>query len=312
MAGIGIVNNPRSRRNQRLPMTSVRLRALVAGHGILADASTQEELAAALDCFEERGIDTLGVNGGDGTAHVVLTAAAARWKRLPRILLLRGGSMNTVADGHRLHGTPESILERYLERRRRGPPPELFERDLLRVEGPGLEPRCGFIFGTGAVVAFLEAYYTTRRPLPAMAALLAARAVASGLARGKFAARLTARERVRVEADGEEWPDERYLGIIAGTVPEIGFGFTPFSRCGEQPGFFHAIGVTGTIAQLVPRLPSIWLGRSWSRAVAMDAVARELVLHGEGPQRFTLDGDLYTAEREVRVVTGPAVQILVV
>lgn len=312
MGGIGIVNNPRSRRNRRLPDTGARLARILEEHGEVADAATPEELEVALERFEARGIDTLGVNGGDGTAHIVLTAASRRWPKLPRLLLLRGGAMNTVAHGHRLHGTPEAILERYLERRRNGRAPRLVERDLLRVEGAGVDPRCGFIFGTGAVVAFLDAYYRTGLPVPAMAAALFGGAVLSALTRGKFAARLTAREGLRVLADGEEWPDDRYLGVIAASVPEIGFGFTPFARCAEQPGFFHAVGVTGSVVQLVARLPAIYAGRPWSRAVAMDAVTRELVLEGSGPIRFTVDGDLYAADGRLSVTTGPTVQVVVV
>jgi diacylglycerol kinase family enzyme len=313
MAGIGIVNNPRSRRNQRRPETGGHLRRLVDGEGEVLDAATHEELDHALDRFEASGVDTLGINGGDGTGHVVLTAVVRRWadRPLPRVLLLRGGAMNTVAHGHRLRGTPEAILERHLQRRRAGTPPRLVARDLLRVEGPGAPPGHGFIFGTGAVVAFLDAYYGTGRASPAVAALLLARLVSSAAVGGRFAARITAREPLRVRADGEEWPEDRYLSVLAATVPEIGFGFTPFARCDEQPGFFHAVGVTGTAAQLVPRIPAIYAGRPWRRSIATEAVTRDLRIEGTGPVRFTLDGDLYAYDREVRVSTGPAVELLV-
>jgi diacylglycerol kinase (ATP) len=310
MAGIGIVNNPQSRRNRRLPHTADRLRQLVDGEGEVVDASTHDELARALDRFAARDIDVLAVNGGDGTGHVVLSAVATRWKALPRVLLLRGGAMNTVAHGNRVRGAPEAILQRHLERRRTGAPSRTVQRDLLRVEGPGVSPRLGFIFGTGAVVQFLDAYYRTGRPSPTTAGLLLVRGIASALARGRFAARLAAREPLRAFVDGDDWPDDRFLGIIAATVPEIGFGFRPFARCDEQPGFFHAIGVTGPITQVVARLPAIYLGRPWKRPVAVDAVARDLRLEAAGPIRFTIDGDLYAAEGEVRVTTGPPVELV--
>src|SRR6266496_253379 len=47
MAGIGIVNNPLSRRNLRAPETARRLRALLDGEGEVADAATREELLRA-------------------------------------------------------------------------------------------------------------------------------------------------------------------------------------------------------------------------------------------------------------------------
>jgi hypothetical protein len=39
-------------------------------------------------------------------------------------------------------------------------------------------------------------------------------------------------------------------------------------------------------------------------------VSRALVVEGDAP-RFTVDGDLYRAERAISVETGPAVEIVV-
>jgi diacylglycerol kinase family enzyme len=313
MAGIGIVNNPRSRRNQLHPETGARLGQLVAAGGEVRDASTLDELASALARFRERDVDTLGVNGGDGTAHIVLSAAVEVWRgaRLPRVLLLRGGAMNTVARGQGISGTPEGILGKVLERRRSGKPPRTVTRDLLRVEAPGLPTRHGFIFGTGAAVTFLDVYYGTGRPSPGMAFGLLARAVASATSGGRFATRLTEREWLRVTVDGEEWPEDRFVTVIAGTTPQIGFGFAPFTRCEEQPGFFHAVGVVGSLRQIVASLPGVYRGRAWRRRVAVDTVARDLELDAGQPLRFTIDGDLYVSPSRVTVATGPAVELVV-
>jgi len=311
MAGIGILSNPRSRRNRRAPEIVRRLRTLVDGEGEVADATTFEELDEALARFHASGIDVLAVNGGDGTGHVALTALARTWgeRPFPALALLRGGAMNTVADAHKLRGTPESILKALLERRRAGLPVRAVERDLLAVAVDGGPLRLGFLFGTGAVVTFLDAYYATGHASPATAAALLVRAVGSSLLGGPFAAALTAREPVRVTSDGDDWPDVPYLAVLAGSVPEIGFGFTPFGRCDEQPGFFHAVGVTGTALQVAAHLPRIWLGRPWRRTLAIDAVTRDLELGG--PLRCTVDGDLYEVRQGVRVRTGPPVRLLV-
>jgi diacylglycerol kinase (ATP) len=311
MAGIGIVNNPKSRRNLRSPETARRLRALLDGEGEVADAATREELALAVERFRAHGIDVLALNGGDGTGHVVLTAFAEAYgdAPLPSVALLRGGAMNTVADAHKVRGSPESLLKGLLDRRRAGVPMRTVERDLLSVEADGAPRRCGFLFGTGAVVTFLEAYYRTGHPTPATAAALLVGAVGSALVGGRFAAALTARETLRVSSDGDEWPDEPFLAVLAGAVPEIGFGFTPFARCDEQPGFFHAVGVTGSTLQVAAHLPQIWLGRPWKRGLAVDAVARDLVI--EGPVRFTIDGDLYDAQEGARLRTGPPVRLVI-
>jgi diacylglycerol kinase (ATP) len=311
MGGIGIVNNPRSGRNRRRPRIAGRLRTLLDGDGEVLDASTPDELERAVERFRAARIDVLGVNGGDGTAHVVLTAFARAFGAapLPRLLLLRGGAMNTVAHGQHVHGSPERILREVLIRRRHGYPLRTVERDLLRISADGGPPTCGFIFGTGAVVSFLEAYYGTGFPSPATAALLVARLLGSIAVNGKFARTVTRRDRLRVVSDGDEWSDASYLALLAGTTPDIGFGFKPFGRCAEQPGFFHAVGITGTLGQVARALPRVARAAPWRRKVAQDELARELVVEGDGVG-FTVDGDLYRAERSVRIETGPGVEIV--
>ncbi len=310
MGGIGIVNNPRSRRNRSDPRIAGRLRALLGDDGEVLDASTPAELARAVARFRATGIDVLGVNGGDGTAHVVLTAFVRAYGHapLPKLLLLRGGSMNTVAHGHGIRGRPERILRDLLVQRRQGRPSRTMERDLLAVSADGAPPTYGFIFGTGAVVAFLEKYYATGSS-PATAAALVVRAIGSAIMGGPFAETLMRRQRLRVVTDGDEWPDVPYLALVAGATPDIGFGFKAFARCAEQPGSFHAVGLTAGLLPLALALPRIRRGAPWRRALAQDEVARELVAEGDGIP-FTVDGDLHEARASVRVTTGPGISLV--
>jgi diacylglycerol kinase family enzyme len=311
MGGIGIVNNPRARRNRGRPALARRLRDQLGDDGELADASTPDELSRAIERFRSCGVDVVAVNGGDGTGHFVLTELARTFgdAPLPKLLLLRGGSMNTVANGHGISGRPERILGDVLERRRRGFPLRTAARDLLRISADAADARFGFIFGTGAIVSFLDRYNRSARPSPVLAALLVARGVASALVGGPFAEALSRRERLRVSTDGDDWEDASYLAVAAASTPDAGFGFRAFHRCGEQPGSFHAVGITGTLAQLALSLPRLRRGLPWRRRVAQDEVARELVLEGDAP-RFTIDGDLYGAARTVRIETGPPVEIV--
>lgn len=312
MGGIGIVNNPRSRRNRRRPGTARRLRQLLGADGEVLDASTPEELDRAVERFRAARVDVLGVNGGDGTVHVVTTAfaRASGDEPLPRLLLLRGGAMNTVARAHGLRGSPERILWDVVTRRRAGLPLRVIERDLLRVEVEDRPPTFGFLFGTGAVVAFLEAYYGGGRAAPVTAAALVLRGALSALVNGPLARSLSRHERLRVSSDGEDWPDQSYLALLAGSIPQIGFGFRALARCAEQPGSFHAVGITGSLLQVALSAPRIAAGSPWRRRLALDEVARELVVEGEG-LRFTVDGDLYASPRSVRVRTGPPLEVIV-
>ena len=78
----------------------------------------------------------------------------------------------------------------------------------------------------------------------------------------------------------------------------------------EQPGFFHAVGVTGSTLQVAAHLPQVWLGRPWRRQLAMDAVARDLLLEAPESLAFTVDGDLYESPGPLRVRTGPPVRLV--
>lgn len=312
MGGIGIVNNPRAARNRRHPDAGARLARLLGDGGLVRDADTPASLAAALAEFRAAGVDTLAVNGGDGTAHVVVSAAVAAWGAapLPRLLVLRGGTMNTLAGNHGLRGTPEELLQAELGRRRAGLPPEVVERDLLRVEADGGPPLHGFLFGTGGAVTFLDRFYAGAHRSPLRAWLLVARAAASALVGGPLGQALTRREPLRVSSDGDEWADQAYLTLLAGTVPSLGLGFQALSRCAEQPGFFHAVGVHGTLPQVVRLLPRVHRGAPWRRRAALDVVARELTVEGDAV-RSMVDGDLLPPARLLRLSTGPAVQVLV-
>ncbi len=311
MGGIGIVNNPRAARNRRHPEVRDQLARLLGDQGQLHDADTPEALAAAVASLRAAGVDTLAINGGDGTNHRVLTAAAEAWGAapLPRLLVLRGGTMNVVAANHGLAGDPAAILSAELARRRAGRPVVVAERDLLRVEADGQPPRYGFLFGTGAAVTFLERFDASRLRSPAGAWLLLARAALSALVNGRQARALMRREPLRIEADGDEWPDQTYFTVLAGTVPSLGLGMRALARCEEQPGFFHAVGVHGSLPQVARLLPRVHRGAPWRRRAALDAVCRELVLEGEAV-RYMVDGDLYGPARALRLSTGPALQVL--
>jgi hypothetical protein len=286
MAGIGIVNNPRARRNLRSPGTARRLSALLDGEGEVADASTREELDRVVSRFRACGIDVLGVNGGDGTGHVVLTAFASAYgaEKLPAVVLLRSGAMNTVADSHRLRGSPESILRALLERRRSRSPCRAVERDLLAVEADGGGPMHGFLFGTGAVVAFLDAYYRSGHPAPATAAALLVRAVGSALVGG---------------CRGNRWARWGRVSCAWCRIVRV----RPVRALRRAARFFHRrhhrIGA--------PDQPRA----SGSAGLETHAGARRSrATSGSGPGALPLDGDLYQARESVRIRPGPPIRLL--
>src|SRR5580704_17382124 len=124
MSGIGVVLNPRSRRNLRDPKAALRLARTLGDHGVVRQVDSIEDLHRTAEDFRHLDIDVLGISGGDGTNHVTITgfldvygngkvADSAAPALLPQIAFLRGGTMNTVANSVGIqHGKPEGLLSR--------------------------------------------------------------------------------------------------------------------------------------------------------------------------------------------------------
>ena len=113
MSGIGVVINPKSRRNLRDPGAALRLARQLGDHGVVRAAHFIDELYRIAADFRRDNIDVLAISGGDGTNHVTLTGFIDVYGGhvMPQVALLRGGTMNTVANSVGVrHGRPEGLL----------------------------------------------------------------------------------------------------------------------------------------------------------------------------------------------------------
>ena len=176
MSGIGVVLNPRSRRNVRDPSAARRLAHALGDHGVVREARSRDELHRIAEDFKALSIDVLGISGGDGTNHVTITGFLNVYgaRALPQLAFLRGGTMNTVANSVGIRrGKPEGLLGKLIRdyARRAVQPLANVERRVMRIAGQSGrgEPSYGFTFGTGVVYGFLAEYYageSPRRSLP--------------------------------------------------------------------------------------------------------------------------------------------------
>jgi diacylglycerol kinase family enzyme len=73
VSGIGVVLNPKSRRNLRDPHAAMRLARRLGDCGVVREARSLEELYRIAEDFRREDIDVLAISGGDGTNHVTLT-----------------------------------------------------------------------------------------------------------------------------------------------------------------------------------------------------------------------------------------------
>ena len=334
MPGIGVVLNPKSRRNLRDPGAALRIARQLGDHGIVRPVHSIDELRRTAEDFKRLDIDVLGISGGDGTNHVTITGFldvyapnVARHSEpespLPQIAFLRGGTMNVVADSvgvRRDH--PEGLLERLIRAyaERATMPLANVERHVMRirpteasVRGARARTHYGFIFGTGVVYGYLAEYYSGGQPTPLIAAKTLARGIGSTLVQGEMIRRMAKpfRGSVRLD-DGTAWPERDYLTVVAGTVEQIGLHFRPFYRSTERDGAFHLLGVYASPFKLVCELPRIYNAKPMREGRAFDATpTRAIIRSADGTMQYTIDGDLHEHRGAVELSTGPRVKIVV-
>lgn len=283
---------------------------MLGERGHMAQPHSREELVEVARRFRDHGIDILAINGGDGTAHTVLTAflQAFGTDPLPPVALLPGGTMNTVASGIGLRGHAAEVLGALVNRYHQGEPIASVERNLLCV--PGEQAQYGFLFGNGLISNFLEVYYEGSEPTPRKAAWILAKAVLSAMVGGGLIRRLMRPIELEVEVNGETWPATNWLSIGAGTVDDIGLRFRPFHLAPRHPDHIHAVAFGCTAMQLVGQLPRIWMAKETVAPGIRSLVTPRIVMRAKHSIPYMVDGDFHEGGSTLTVEAGPRIRLL--
>jgi len=307
LPGIGVINNPHSRQNRKNPDWMASLGYIVGTRGTSVATECIEDVDEMARIFRDQQIEVLAINGGDGSNSIALSALIRAYgdAPLPKIALLRGGTMNIAANSCGIKGTPSGLMVHLVHKYREGLPYETTWRDTLKIGD-----RYGFVFGNGFIHSFLEALYERGKSTWGATKLLS-RGVASSLVGGPFAKDLFSGVEARVRVDGEEIQADRVAALAAATVSQIGLNFKAFHRWDERPHTFHLLAVLCSPMRFAAAMPKIYVGRKVSEKKMLEQVASELVLESEQPMGYTLDGENYQAEGELRVTTGPRLEIVV-
>ncbi|HUS65058.1 MAG TPA: diacylglycerol kinase family protein [Kofleriaceae bacterium] len=302
---IGVVLNPNALGVRRRPGMRERLQQILGHRGEVIETRTPEDLAAAARHFAEGGVHVVGTCGGDGTNLSTVTEMVRAYgvDHLPTFAILRGGTVNTIAENLAIRGKPEEILGRLVARADAGEVPTRGQ-DLLVVN-----KMYGFLFAAAMGARFLEAYYGGPLPGPAWAAVLAARTVASSLVTGAFARWLFAPVEMALEIDGRAVTDFVAPRLfLASTVPDVGIGMKVTWQAGKQPGRFHLIASNLSTVAMGLQLHRVLAGQPLAGSPHLDTLAAHARIRFAEPQTFTLDGELFR-ERDVDIAVGPRLWI---
>jgi diacylglycerol kinase (ATP) len=311
---VAVINNPKSRQNREDPSIAPGLVDILGGHGELVSPDDLPALAATAERFRARGVELVAVHGGDGTVHQVMTAVARAYAGhdLPSFLLLRGGTMNIVADSVGMKLEARTALSRLVRAVRAGQRPPSTRRYVLEVDlGGGEPPLYGFLVGNGIIARFLEEYYARPEPTPRDAAGLLSRAALSALVGGPLARRLARPFRGGVTVDGQVLPGDQWVAVAVGSIEQMGLGFRVFPDLKPDVAAFQYVALGGSLADVAWELPSVFRGRGVHRPGNRSGLGADLELLEAGPLQLMVDGDFYTAPSgRVRVRIGPPVTFL--
>ena len=308
MPGIGIIHNPFARGNLKRPGVAEKLRRILGNEGVVVETRNIHELPAVAEKFLQDGIEIIAINGGDGTLHLTLTAFLQVYgeRRLPKLLSLRGGTMNTMATSLKLKGKTLEICAKAAERYRRGDSFELLDQPLVCLNG-----KYGFMTGAGLATNFLEAYYSGTNTGPIEGAKILAKAVLSALSGTDYAKKLFALAQAEVEADGELCPFQEFTVILGCSIVEIGLGFKPTPRAYDQPGRFHFVATKISPMGVVRRLHLIHQGKDIIHPDFFSRVAKRAEIRPKQDRfRYTIDGELYDTEEPIVMSAGPTIKVI--
>lgn len=313
MAGIGIITNPHSKLNKRDPNRQRLLGYILGEHGKLELTTSLADLARVAENFRDHEISVLAINGGDGTISRTITAFIRAYgnKPLPQVLILRGGTINLLADNLGLRGSPETILVRFIESLSgiRQVKTEVYRT--IRVK-----EHYGFLFGNGMVANYLEEFYKKKTgPVGAIFMIFKAY-LWFVFSRARYLALVGERQyHVEINQRAIDLGVRTSTTFMASTVERMPLGprFFPEAR---SPGLFQFFSLEVPAHQLVWRLPMAFLmNREGHHFGKLSRLASSLSLEtdDQSPQKYSLDGELFCAQDgKLEISLGPAVTFVVV
>ena len=309
MSGIGIITNPYSKLNKRNPSRSALLGYILGQKGVIETTKSMDHLAEVAVRFRDQAITILAINGGDGTISRTLTAFINAYgeRPLPKVALLRGGTMNVLAGHLGIRGQPENLLYGLLQMQSREDELPVMPLRALVVEG-----NHGFVYADGSNTLLLENYYRKKSNVIAAAWLFVKVIVSFLLNKGPLFRSVIQGRTIDFTAVPNATVTHSSLGVYASTISNLPLGVPILKGGPNDPERFQAISVTCPAEKLLWYLPAIMLLNKEGISVGkLKQFCRELVIASTEPGRYTLDGEVITAQGpELRITLGKEIQFI--
>ena len=234
---IYVIINPYSRVNILHPDLKDILVKIIGEYGKVFKTKTLEEQDELITEAYKEGVDTIGVCGGDGTVTRTLTSIYKAYKSgtYPKVLFLKGGTINFLAHNLGLTSSPQKTLSWYVGKLKTGE--ELTTQELQTLD---IEDKLGFLFVDGVGVNFLQKFYANKKG-PISSAILFLKMLCSTFTNGKEARKLMQTRDIWYEYKNETRIEGGSGGslLFLSTVTKIPFGIKFFQKIDQ--GLFNGV-----------------------------------------------------------------------
>jgi diacylglycerol kinase (ATP) len=310
MSGIGIITNPHSKLNKRNPKRQELLGYIVGSHGRLEITNSLEDIGRVANEFLENGVEILAINGGDGTISRTLTAFVNAYgdTPLPKVAILRGGTINVLASNLGIKGSPEQILYRLTESfSQKG---ALKTRKLATLD---IEKNIGFLFGNGTVPNFLKEYYK-RKSGRLGAGLYAVRVLLSRFFGSRTYSTVVKDDEQVIEFANGGSVSHQSISVLCSTVPLMPLDVPLFTKIRDVVDNFQIVSFSFSASRALWLFPLTLLkNRKESLKTRISLLAPQISLGSSNVFDYTLDGEIFTStNNKIDIGMGPQIDFIVV
>jgi diacylglycerol kinase family enzyme len=303
-----VLVNVHSRKIRKDPRFLAELRETFGTRGLFLTPKTPQDLPAAISEIRKYQTDLLFVCGGDGTIRQSVSELILGYgnQPLPKVAILKSGTMNTVATGLGIHRPALVQLRWILERCDR---PRPLPSVLLHPLSIG--DTYGFIFAIGGFSNFISSYDSVSDPTPFRGFWMLARMTISSILGTEHARSVFPPFSADIRKDGKPFLTRTTITTFsASAVKHIGFGFKPYAQAEGPAGDFGVLILKSLPRALVPHLLEIRRGIAISGPSIHQFAAREIQIQLDTEIAPMVDGDILEPRKEFALRVGPAVDFV--
>lgn len=310
MAGIGIVSNPYSKLNRRNPQRASYLSYIAGKRGHVVVTKSLDEMEGVARGFRDQGVSVLAINGGDGTISQTLTVFDRVYgdAPLPEIALLRGGTMNVLANNLGIRGHPEQVLYRLIEKH------SLLERiPSVKQRSMMIDGQLGFLFASGTPATFLQKFYQNKTGAIG-AAWLIAKIVASRFFRRSYYLKMVPYTETVISADDIPEFSMATISVLVSALPRMPMGPMLFPDIARE----HGRGKLQLVSYAIHPIPAsvfvpwdAFVRPAQESSIKVRLLSSQYSIRTQESQIYTLDGELYTPkESAISIQSGREIEFL--